>query len=129
MKTFFMQMGAFGYPMAVIAIVIAALSIKKVIDLFIRKDLPGHRLEGGLHAIIFWGGVGAVLGILGQITGIYNALGAIIKATEIDPRICAMGFAESFSTTLFGLTMLLVSAVLWFVFFTRYRKLTSDKNA
>jgi biopolymer transport protein ExbB/TolQ len=116
-------MGKFGILLIVLSVVIVALAIKKSIDLYMRKDLNLHQLEGGLHGILFWGAISAVLGVLGQISGIYNALHAIVRATEIDPRIIFMGFAESFTTTLYGLTTLVLSAVIWFTLYTRYKKL------
>lgn len=120
---FIQQMGKFGILLIILSVVIVALAVKKSIDLFMRRDLDLHQLEKGLHGILFWGVIASVLGVLGQISGIYNALHAIIKATEIDPRIVFMGFAESFTTTLYGLTTLLISAVIWFTLYTRYKKL------
>jgi hypothetical protein len=126
MGHFIAGMGMYRYPMLLIAATVAVLTIRKVIDLWVRKDLPPYRLERGLHAILFWGAICAVLGILGQTSGIFNALGAIIKATEISPNIVARGFAESFTTTIFGLEVLVVSAIAWFILYTRYRKLMSS---
>jgi biopolymer transport protein ExbB/TolQ len=119
-------MGIYRFPMIIIALAIAVLIVRKVIDLYIRKDLPPQKLEAGLHAILFWGAVSAVLGFLGQITGIYNALGAIMRATAISPSVIAQGFAESFTTTIFGIEILLVSAIVWFILYGRYRKLTAS---
>ncbi len=115
-------MGMYKYPMFILVIVILLLAVKKAVDLFGGKDLTNSQLEKGLHAIIFWGAISAVFGILGQITGIYNALNAIIRAEEIDPRICAAGFAQSFTTSIFGLNVLMFSAIVWFVLLSRYRK-------
>jgi biopolymer transport protein ExbB/TolQ len=119
-------MGVFGYPLMIIAIVIIVLIVKKVVDLWVRKDLSPQKLESGLHGILFWGAVSALFGVLGQITGIYNALNAIIRATEISPNVIARGFAESFTTTIFGLEILLISAIVWFILYGRYRKLTAS---
>jgi biopolymer transport protein ExbB/TolQ len=56
---------------------------------------------------------------------VYRALNVISTAREIDAKIVAMGFAESLTTTIFGLVVLVVSAIIWFVLFARCRKLTS----
>jgi biopolymer transport protein ExbB/TolQ len=129
MLLFIKQMGPFGFLMIIISVVIAALAIKKAIDLFAGKDRAPAVLERGLHAILFWGVIAAVLGVLGQISGIYNALNAIYRATEIDPRIIYMGFAESFTTTLYGLWVLLLSAIIWFALFMKYKRLVGRKEA
>jgi hypothetical protein len=120
---FIQQMGKFGYLLIMLSIVILALAIKKSADLFMRKNPSLYQLEKGLHGILFWGVIAAVLGVLGQISGIYNALHAIVRATEINPRIVYMGFAQSFTTTLYGLTTLVLSAVIWFALYSRYKKL------
>lgn len=128
MLLFIKQMGPFGYLMIIISVVIGVLAIKKAVDLFGGKERAAADLERGLHAILFWGVVEAVLGVLGQISGIYKALNAIYRATEINPRIIYMGFAESFTTTLYGLWVLLLSAVIWFTLYMRFRKLTAAKG-
>ena len=126
MGYFFASMGMFRFPMIIIIIAILVLIVRKVADLYLRKELPPRKLEAGLHAILFWGAVSAVLGVLGQLTGIYNALGAIMRAKEISPSVIAQGFAQSFTTTIFGLEILLVSAIVWFILYGRYRKLTAS---
>ena len=127
MLLYIKQMGPFGYLMIIISVVLVALSIKKAFDLFARTDRPAAELERGIHAILFWGVIALVLGLLGQVSGIYNALNAIYRATEIDPRIIFMGFAQSFTTTLYGLWVLLLSSIVWFAFFMRYKRLVSAR--
>ena len=129
MLLYIKQMGPFGILMIIISVVIAALSIKKAIDLFAGKDRPAADLERGLHAILFWGIIASVLGVLGQLSGIYNALNAISKATEISPRIVYMGFAESFTTTLYGLWTLFLASIIWFALFMKYKRLAGRKEA
>jgi len=113
MKSYFFEMGIFGFPLVFLAMVIAFLIVKKAVDLLARPGLAPPDREKGIGAILFWGAIGALLGVLGQLTGIYNALRAIVQADAISPKVCAIGLAESFTTTLFGLTLLLVAALAW----------------
>lgn len=130
MVAFFQTCGPFGWPLLILAIVNVVLIIRKAIQLFGARITPGARivsgatLESGLNAILFWGAISAVLGFLGQYSGIYNALHAIMAARAISPNVVAMGFAESFSTTLFGLTIFVFSAIAWFVLHSRYQQLS-----
>ena len=118
-------MGITAWPLLLLAVVIVVLVIQKTIALFFRSADPANPgLTIGLNAILFWGGAAAVLGILGQLTGIYNALQVIIRATEISPRVIAAGLAESFTTTIAGLAILICSAVAWIVLRGRYDQLT-----
>jgi biopolymer transport protein ExbB/TolQ len=108
-------MGFHRWPLSLLAVVIAVLIVRKAIALFGRPDPADPDLAAGVDAIVFWGGVAAVLGVLGQLTGIYKALQVIIRASEISPRVIAMGFAQSFTTTIAGLVILLGSAVAWII--------------
>jgi hypothetical protein len=128
MLYFIRSMGSFGILEIILLAVIAILAIKKTIDLFGRTHLEPAALENGLHAILFWGVIALVSGVLGQVSGIYRALNVIVNAKEISPKMVAMGFAESFTTTIFGLSLFLVAAVIWFALFTRYKRLTAAKS-
>jgi biopolymer transport protein ExbB/TolQ len=130
MLIFINKMGPFGKILILIAMYIIFQVVRKGIALFSSRETDPMKLERGLHSILFWGAISAVMGVLAQITGIYNALNVIINAKEIDPRVVAQGFAESFTTTLFGLTVLILSSIIWFIFLNRFRKVTarSRKN-
>jgi len=88
--------------------------IRAVIRL-LRDKGNSPDLDGSLTAILFWGFAAAVMGFLGQCSGIYNALTVIAQASQIDPQLVMQGFAESFSTTLWGGGLLLASGLAWFV--------------
>jgi biopolymer transport protein ExbB/TolQ len=128
MLYFIQSMGPFGILEIILLVVIAILAVKKTVDLFGRTHLDAPALENGLHAILFWGVIAAVLGVLGQVSGIYRALNVIINAKEIAPKLVAQGFAESFTTTIFGLTLFVAAAVIWFGLFARYKQLAASKS-
>jgi hypothetical protein len=123
MNNFFTSMGTWALPLFIIAIAILVLSIKKVADLYFRKNLTACEMAKGLHAIIFWGGMTAVVGFLGQLSGMYNAMQVISRASAISPQKIAIGFGESLTTTIFGLQVLIVSGIIWFILLNRYNKL------
>ena len=89
--------------------------IKSAIDLVIKKDLAVDVQYRRLHPILFWGSLTAVMGLLGQIMGLWNAILAILTATDISPHIVMMGFRMSFNTTIFGLIMLIIAGIAWYV--------------
>lgn len=129
MSLFITQCGIFGIPLIFIAIVIIVLCIVSAVRLMNASRETAPRLVNGIHAILFWGAVSAVLGFLGQHSGLYNALSVIGRAKEISPQMVARGFAESFTTTIFGLTILVISALAWFGLLAWYRKTAAAWDA
>jgi hypothetical protein len=106
--------GPYMHLLALLALVVLVLSIRRTIDLFARRERDPERLALGVDAILFWGCIAAVLGFLGQFTGMYLSLRVIRRAGLIDPALVAEGIAVSLVTTVFGLIILIVSALLWF---------------
>ena len=108
------QSGPTGTLIVILSLVIAALVVRRAIQLSRRSFTPGPAWEAGLNSILFWGAFTAVLGFLGQCLGIYHALTEISHASEISPTVVAMGFYISFTPTLLGLTVLVVAALCWY---------------
>ena len=80
--------------------------------------------ERAISAVV----IAAVVGILGQISGIYTSLSIIADAQKINPKLVARGFSQSFSTTLFGLTTFLLAAIIWYVLHWQYKKRAAEKE-
>jgi biopolymer transport protein ExbB/TolQ len=114
--------------LTLLAIVILALAAKKATDLFARTGLERDRLTRGVDAILFWGVISAVLGFLGQFTAMYKSLMIIRGAGLIDPSRVAEGIAVSLITTIYGLAILAVSALLWFGLRSRVNGLVARKE-
>jgi len=123
MIEFFLRGGEFMWLLLLISLVIVTLTIKKIYELFVSKESNSEDLESGINAIIFWGAISALIGVLGQLSGIYAALAAIINASDISPQIVMMGFQMSFISTLTGFVILLCAALIWFFLRWRYKTL------
>ncbi len=119
--------GPLMYVLVVLAIVLIVLTARKAMQLYGKSESDGNDLERGLHAILFWGAFSAVLGVYAQLSGIYRALMQIIAAADISPPIIAEGMAISFHTTLFGLSVFLLSGLAWFILYRRYRDLSTAR--
>lgn len=122
MLSFFKQTGVWGFPLLVITVANVVLVIRSAVRMTGATPETAPRIVNGINAVLFWGAFAAVLGFLGQFTGIYNALGAIINATEIAPRLVMLGLRESFTSTLWGLNLLVWSAVAWAILQGWYRR-------
>ena len=106
--------GPTGWMMVILALVIAVIAVQKIVQLSRGSAVPGAAWDAGINAILFWGAFAAVLGFLGQCLGIYNAMLAIRQASEISPAVIAEGFFVSFTSTMIGVAILVVSALCWF---------------
>jgi hypothetical protein len=122
MYDYFLQCGLWRYPLLAITIAIDVLIIVNITRVARGGSTDNQRMTNSINSILFWGAFSAVMGFLGQYTGIYNALGAIINAPEISPKAVMTGFRESFTTTLWGLNNLLWAAFSWAVLRAWYRK-------
>ncbi len=56
-----------------------------------------------------------IIGILGQLIGLYDAFAAIEKMGDISPSMVYGGIKVSMITTLYGIFIYLASLILWFV--------------
>ena len=107
----------------VLLILVVVLIVRKAVQLYGGSAPAKEESERGLHAILFWGVFCSVMGVYGQLAGIYRALGAIAAATDISPAIIAQGLAVSFLPTLFGLVVMMLAGLAWFVLLARSRRL------
>ncbi len=121
MMEFFKQGGFFMWPILVISIVIAVLAVWA----FVRtRDLDGPDavVETGIDAVLFWGVWVVVVGLLGTFTGIYLAAGVIEQAAAVSPAVIWSGIRIALTTTLFGLFVFCVAALMWLGLRVSYRR-------
>ena len=115
--------GPFMWLLLFLAMIIVGLSIKKAIELFWKKETNIAKHEIGINAILFWGGISLAVGLFSYHWGIIIVMKEIGKAQDISPAIVASGYLISMMTINFGLFILFISAILWFVLRWRYKKL------
>jgi biopolymer transport protein ExbB/TolQ len=130
MKELFISGGIqFMVPITLLAILALILVVKKVYDLFVKKNVPHDSLKVGLHAILFIGSLCFAWGMLGQTMGIYQLLQYISGATqEVKPHIIAGGLQISMIPTVYGLLIFMVSSLCWFLLLSRYKQLTKAND-
>lgn len=103
--------------LTVMLFIIVALSLF-FLYLIIRKEYKD--LEQTLKRLLFIktaGVIALVTGILGQMIGLYSAFTAIEAAADISPAILAGGLSVSMITPIYGMTIFIVSYLLWAVLY------------
>ena len=112
MPSFFAQMGVWAYPM-ILAGILMLVQIGRVAVGSGKNSSRGSGPSG--HAILVWGGLNAVLGVLGSAVGISLAAGAIENAAAISPPLLMGGLKVALSTTVFGMLLFALALVSWLV--------------
>ncbi|MBN2281649.1 MAG: MotA/TolQ/ExbB proton channel family protein [Candidatus Marinimicrobia bacterium] len=95
-----------GGPLAIVQVLLTVLLVVLLTQLglkLIDRSVAFDILQLSIRKIRACAALVLALGVLGQVQGIFNALSAISKATEISPQVCLEGILVSFHTTLLGL--------------------------
>ncbi len=122
LNQFFMWFGPYKFPMLLLALIVVVLIIVKAVDLLFMRNLSESRKKRWLNSILFWGAIGLVFGMFAQTASLWVALQEIMHAKDLSPPIIIMGFLGSFAPTLFGLLILLVAAIAWWLLRVVYRR-------
>ncbi len=92
--------------MIVVAVVNGIPILRAEVDLDNSARKIGYVKSLGLFA--------AIIGILGQLIGLFMAFNAIESAGDVSPSLVAGGFKVSMITTLYGLFIYAISLFIWF---------------
>ena len=97
----------------------------------VRLFRPGARADGHtkawLDAVLFWGGFATASGVLGTLVGVIVAAQSIEAAGGGVPQSLLWGGVKvALLSAVFGLLILVLSALLWFVLQLRWRFLAAD---
>lgn len=97
-------------------IVVIIMTVHIIYDLVKGKKTIA-KLKKENEVILFTGSFAFLVGVLGQVIGLYGAMEAVETAKEaISPSLLAGGLRVSSLPPLYGLTLFVISGLLWFVF-------------
>lgn len=112
---FFIWMGPYKWPLILITLIIIVLIIKKSIVLLTNSENLSIESKKYLSPILFWGKLGLIVGILAQLTAIYNTLSEILDAEEINAQVVMLGFKGTFNSTIYGMFLLVITLLSWYL--------------
>lgn len=132
MTEWFSNGGIMMWPMLAVAIGIVILAARAAARLYGRAKTesaatretgrergsltaePPAEVDRWLQAILFWGGMAVLLGLLGTVVGVIVMTQAISLAGSVEPPLVWSGFGVSLITFVFGLLIFLFAAFAWF---------------
>ncbi len=113
---FFYEGGTFFMSLVYLLWIIVFILAIRFIILY-RGNKDHQKLKRTNNSILFTGSFAFLIGISGQMVGLMAAFDAIQKAGDtIVPQLIAGGLKVTFIVPSFGLMLLLISAIIWFVF-------------
>jgi len=89
------------------------LSIRNIFQLSYGKNY--EKLRSKIGYIKSVGLFAMIVGILGQLMGLFQAFQAIEKMGDVSPALLAGGIKVSMITTLYGIIIYAISLLIWFV--------------
>lgn len=96
----------------IIMLVVAIMNGMPVLKGNITDHDATRRKIGTIKSV---GLLALIIGILGQLIGLFSAFQAIeLKAVEVSPSLIAGGFKISMITTIYGLIIFTLSMLVWF---------------
>ena len=127
--TVWQSLGFARWALAFSVIVIICLTLFSVYRLFRPGATSDLRTKAFVDAILFWGGFAVIWGVLGTLLGITMAAQAIEAAGAVSTRLIWGGIKVSLLTSEFGMLILVIAALIWFVLQLRWRLLEADLEA
>lgn len=107
---------AFTTPILLMWIFVFILAIRFII--LYRGNKNPLKLKRTNEGILFFGSLAFLIGITGQMIGSIAAFDVIQMADKADitPQYLAGGLKVSFIAPVFGMVLLILSTIIWFVF-------------
>jgi biopolymer transport protein ExbB/TolQ len=116
MKDWFIMGGSlFMSILTILLVIIIAVSVYYAIVISSGKAKDNSNFSHQLKYVKSIGLFTMIVGILGQMIGLFMAFTAIEAAEDISPAIMAGGLKVSMITTLTGMFIYLISIVIWFL--------------
>lgn len=110
MINLFSNMGVIQWPMLVAAAFLL-LQIARAVAAA-RNPTGAARAR---HAVLAWGFLNALLGVLGTVLGLAVAARSVAQAGRIEPTVLGGGLQIALSPSILGFLLLTVAIVAWLV--------------
>ncbi len=102
--------------MGILTVILIAVLIVTIINgvAVLKGNIPPEDARIRISYIKSIGLFALVVGIFGQLIGLFSAFKAIEEAMDVSPSIMAGGLKVSMITTLYGFIIFIISYLIWF---------------
>ena len=107
----FLSGGLMMWPLTAVALGVVALAVRTALRL--QRPSAIEEMRAGLDAILFWGGMGLLLGFLATVVGLVVMARAIAAHGPVGAPLLRDGVGVSLVTSMFGLLIFAFASVLW----------------
>ena len=129
MSALFQDLGFIRWPMTISLLAVIALSVWSASRLTIGSRAADMRQKAWIDAILFWGGFAMVSGVLGTLVRLILAAQRIEAAGSIEPVLLWGGIKIALLVSAFGVMILCLAAISWFVLQLRWRLIVAGDDA
>ncbi len=105
----------FMLPIYVMWIIVLFFTIKFIVNYY-SENRNLKKLAKQNSLILFIGSFAFLIGILGQVLGLYQALVCIQTAGDISPALIAGGLSVSLIAPIYGFILFIISGIIWYIF-------------
>jgi len=120
--SFFGNMGYVVYPITFCALMVAVLAVRAFMRLRDQGNGQPTLVRTTIDGTLFWGAYAAVMGVFGTVLGIVVAAQAVEAVNTIEPALVFGGIKVALTSTIYGVFIFLIAALVWFALRSRHRK-------
>ena len=125
-KLFYMGGPLFMGILTILLVILLVITVVFILSIASGKAVGMANFRHRLTYLKSLGLFTMITGILGQLIGLMTAFSAIEKAEDISPGILAGGLKISMITTLYGISIYMLSILIWFLLDLWYNKTESS---
>jgi hypothetical protein len=90
-----------------------SLFLRNLVRLLTKSTKPQQLQHRSIDAVLFWGAIAAIVGWMGQWSGLLKSASAVFEYGAVNPTRVMLGVGESFTTSVLGMGLLVVASFLW----------------
>ena len=111
--SFFRETGFIAYPLTMVLGLMLVQTARAIFDVARAGEPDSGRLR--IHSILILGVLGACLGLLGTLVGVYLTASVVERVAEISPALAWGGIRVSLGSSIVGFLMLGFASIAWLI--------------